>query len=55
MAAPGDSLVIPRAEGRRGQREKGLWVVPTEARVLGLIHGWKAGKQESSLVGDMAL
>jgi hypothetical protein len=39
MGAPRGRSAIPRAEGRRGQGERGLWVVPMWARVLGPVHG----------------
>lgn len=34
---PRGGSVSPRAEGRRGKGKKGLWVVSTRARVLGLV------------------
>jgi hypothetical protein len=43
--------VIPRAEEKRGQGERGCWVVPMQARILGLIRS-KAGAQEGLLEGS---
>jgi hypothetical protein len=39
--------VNPGAKGRRGQGERGHWVVPTWARVLGPVCGWNAGRPSS--------
>jgi hypothetical protein len=36
--------VIPAAEGRREQGERGCWVDPTQARVLG---SWRPGRPSS--------
>jgi hypothetical protein len=47
MGAPRSGLVNPGDEGRRGQGKRGHWVVPTQARVLGLVHGWSAGRPSS--------
>ena len=46
--------VIPRAEGRRGQGERGLWGVLTWVRVFGLVCGWSAGRPSSGRL-DVAL
>ena len=44
MGALEGGLVSPGAEGRRGQKERGLWMVPTRARVPGLVCGLRAGR-----------
>jgi hypothetical protein len=44
VGAPG---LAPSAPGRREERageEVGCWVVPTQARILGLVGGWSAGR-----------
>jgi hypothetical protein len=41
---PQGSLVIHRAEGRRGQEERGHWVVPMRVRVLSPACGWSTGR-----------
>jgi hypothetical protein len=35
-------------EERRGQGERGCWEVPTQARVLGCVCGWSAGRPSGS-------
>jgi hypothetical protein len=44
MGVPWGSLVIPGAEGKRGQGDRGLWVVPTRVRVLGPVRGCSTGR-----------
>jgi hypothetical protein len=41
---PHGQLISPGAEERRGQGERGSWMVPTRARILGLVNGWSAGR-----------
>ena len=43
VVAPLGSSFSPGAKGRRGQGERGDWVVPMQARALGLVHGWSTG------------
>ena len=40
----GGGSVSPGAEGRKEQGERGHWVVPTQVRLLGLVHGWSIGR-----------
>jgi hypothetical protein len=44
MGAPGGGSVSLVAEGRKGQGERGHWVFPTRARVLGPVSGWSTGR-----------
>ena len=48
---PGGSSVSSGAEGRRGQGERGHWVVPTQS---GLVRDWSAGRPSSGRL-DKAL
>ena len=46
VRGPRGGSVSPGTE-RRGQGERGCWVVPLRARVLGPVHGWSAGRPSS--------
>jgi hypothetical protein len=45
-------LCQPQAKERRGQEERGSWVVPTWTTVFGLVHGWSSGGSSGGRLGE---